>query len=485
MYGSYLAWSPDGQRLTFNGAGGTWIVGVDGDGLTNLPVGDPDGFALPCEVVWVGGAQWSPTGERLVFRSEGAIWVINADGSGLGQVAPIGYDPVWSPDGDQIAFREGGSLYVVGSDGGPARTLIGVEPGRRSSCAQHSTPHCSAPVVWNPLPLSASAETDSVLRRDGEILGYTGDLIAMDPRTGETRVLVHARDIPNRIGNAAWSADGQWVAYDIAAESALWVVNADQEPRQMAVNPGPWAWSATGAQLAMTRKSTLTLFDPSTGRETDLGPTVGSDGDTTGPVWSPDGTRIVFGVRGGSLYSVDVRSGNRSLLVRLPGDLDSMDGIEWSPDGAHLAILADLNQGLRRLYVMNANGSGLRILVDDFEPGGWGTWTPDDPATGVSWSPDGTRLLYPAFSGPDERELRIWTVSLDGSASSLVASHTNDECCIDGGDPVWSSDGSQIAFETDQSRFVIDADGTGEARHIDELTYLNWRGGWYFCFCYG
>ena len=156
VHGSTLAWSPDGQRLTFNGDGGTWIVGVNGDGLTKLPVGDPDGFALPREVVWVGGAQWSPTGERLVFRSEGAIWIINADGSGLGQVAPVGRDPVWSPDGDRIAYRDGGSLYVVDSDGGPVRTLIGIEPGRRSSCAQHSTPHCSAQVVWNPAVASTS-----------------------------------------------------------------------------------------------------------------------------------------------------------------------------------------------------------------------------------------------------------------------------------------------------------------------------------------
>ena len=157
VFGSNLAWSSDGLRLTFNGSGGTWIIGVDGDGLTNLPVGDPDDFVLPGEVDWVGGARWSPTAPRLAFRSEGAIWVINGDGSGLAQVTPSGYDPVWSPDGDQIALREGGSLYVVPSDGGPVRTLIAVEPtATKSSCARQETPHCYAPVVWNPAPASAS-----------------------------------------------------------------------------------------------------------------------------------------------------------------------------------------------------------------------------------------------------------------------------------------------------------------------------------------
>jgi hypothetical protein len=32
---------------------------------------------------------------------------------------------------------------------------------------------------------------------------------------------------------------------------------------------------------------------------------------------------------------------------------------------------------------------------------------------------------------------------------------------------------------------VIDADATGDARDIDEALHLSWRGGWYFCECYG
>jgi Tol biopolymer transport system component len=68
----------------------------------------------------------------------------------------------------------------------------------------------------------------------------------------------------------------------------------------------------------------------------------------------------------------------------------------------------------------------------------------------------------------------------------------NDECCIDGGSPVWSPDGSHIAFATDKANetvnagyLAIEADGTGEPREMDELTYLSWRGGWFFCYCYG
>ena len=101
----------------------------------------------------------------------------------------------------------------------------------------------------------------------------------------------------------------------------------------------------------------------------------------------------------------------------------------------------------------------------------------------VQWSPDGTRLAYANFSGPEARELEIWTVPVDGSPASMVASHTNDECCIASGGPVWSPDGSQIAFETDRRPMVVNADGTGGAGPVDELTYRSWQGGWYFCYC--
>jgi Tol biopolymer transport system component len=332
-----------------------------------------------------------------------------------------------------------------------------------------------------PTPSVTPTPSGTVLRGDGEVIkSEAGRLVAVDPDTGESWIIADGEQAERRIGNAAWSPDGRWVAYDFYG-SGLWVVNAERETRQLAVGFVSWTWSPTAPQLAMVRDSRLTVVDASTGRQTDLGSVVGDV--TSAPVWSPDGTRILYGARGGSLYSVDVGSGDRSLLVRLPGeDLDSMDQIAWSSDGAYLVIQNDLEPGGGRLYVMNADGSDVRVLVDHFAP------------AGLAWSPDGTRLTYATFSGRDERELRIWTVSLDGSAPSLVASHTNETCCIAGGSPVWSPDGSQIAFveggsefafETDRSSFVVNSDGTGDVRTIDNLTYLSWSDGSYHCECYG
>ena len=74
------------------------------------------------------------------------------------------------------------------------------------------------------------------------------------------------------------------------------------------------------------------------------------------------------------------------------------------------------------LYLANADGSDLR-LVDRIVASQWPVWIPG-LSVGTAWSPDGTRLAYTSFSGPeDRRELQVWTVSVDGSAPSLVASH--------------------------------------------------------------
>ena len=139
------------------------------------------------------------------------------------------------------------------------------------------------------------------------------------------------------------------------------------------------------------------------------------------------------------------------------------------------------------MYLANADGSDLRLVDHNVASDVW------NPGlnVGTAWSPDGTRLAYTSFAGPDNQELQAWTASVDDSAPSLIASH----CCVsDGGGPVWSPNGSQIAFETENGggtpdvrlgHLVVNADGTGDLTEFDELTYRGWLGGWYSCRCYG
>ena len=386
-----------------------------------------------------------------------------------------------------------------------------------------------------PADRPTATPTGTALRRGGEVITFPGegsrsegDLVAQDPDTGEERTLVAAealirhplhsevyRRVKNgevvdldivsflTIGSAAWSADGRWVAYQIvtclggfnddeAGEGGLWVTNGVDEPRQLTrpclENPdlhAMWAWSPVGAQLAVADGDALGLIDPATGDRTDLGDAAA---DVTTLTWSPDGTRIVYGTMGGSVYSVGVSGGDHSALASSLGESVggvgvSGFGIGWSPDGARIAVQAVQASDSDSLYLMNADGSGLRQLAEGLEVQSVYL------SPGLSWSPDGTRMAYATSGGPKGRRVQIWTASPDGSNPSRL--YESAPAPIDSaGSPVWSADGARIAFKIETTDgeavwLVANADGTGDAREIDELRYLSWRGGWYFCGCYG
>ena len=347
----------------------------------------------------------------------------------------------------------------------------------------------------DPIPADRStpspAPDGEVLRANGEVLNFTGvgyegpgDLVAVNHETGEERVLLQNLD---NLHSARWSADGRWVAYETETTGGsreLWVVGASQEPRLVATggNPGLfaslglyWMWSPTGAELATIGRSRLSTTDLATGERTDLGKIVADVLQPSGPTWawSPDGTRLVFaapeGAPAGSLDTVDVRSGERSLLARLPGeDWSLTERVLWSPDGAHIAVLIrKASNEAGRLYVMDADGSNIRVVADDFDP------------LGVAWSPDGTRIAFGAGSEADGN-VRIQVATMDGAAPAEIGTVPflgctyNYECTL-----AWSPDGSQIAFRNAESgtMIVFDTAGAGEVEPINELTYRSWDGG--------
>jgi Tol biopolymer transport system component len=263
---------------------------------------------------------------------------------------------------------------------------------------------------------------------------------------------------------------------------------------------GLWEWSPSGAQLVVvlgTAGDALVLIDPATGERTELEKTTGR---VTSLAWSPDGSRIAYGtvpagtgdgaansVRA-SVYSVDVRSGDDTLLSSVIGQVpggEEGSGIRWSPDARRIAVLAGITDA--RLYLVRADGSRAELITERVHIEhilGW---------PNLDWSPDGTRIAYATFTG-DRDTMQIWNAAPDGSTpvsvfASASASASGKRLGLSG-DPVWSPDGTQIAFRygasgDEKGWLVANADGTGDAHEIDELQYLSWRGGGYFCECYG
>jgi Tol biopolymer transport system component len=288
-------------------------------------------------------------------------------------------------------------------------------------------------------PVDSPAPAPGVMRENEEVLRFTGllpdgnlrspgDLVAVDPRTGEERVLLEDLD---SVHSARWSGDGRWLAYETDATEGvgryLWVAGGSKAPHVVATGGAPldpypggyldWKWSPTGAELAtIDDNARLRTIDVATGETTDLGAVVADLLPSASALpwpwaWSQDGTRVVFaspwGAPDGSLYSVDVRSGERSLLARLPG---SIERIRSSPDGAHIAVQTR-GDDAGHLYVLDADGSDIRMVADDSN------------SLGFAWSPDGTRL---AFGSEAENEVRIRVATMDGAAPAGIGTVSRD-----------------------------------------------------------
>jgi Tol biopolymer transport system component len=101
------------------------------------------------------------------------------------------------------------------------------------------------------------------------------------------------------------------------------------------------------------------------------------------PVYSPDGTRILFVSFADGPGNIFVLDAEGRRIVRLTQHALSDDGAIWSPDGARIAYSAsDRSTGISEIYLMNAEGSGGRQLTHD-----------KAFAIHPAWSPDGQRIL--------------------------------------------------------------------------------------------
>jgi Tol biopolymer transport system component len=158
-----------------------------------------------------------------------------------------------------------------------------------------------------------------------------------------------------------------------------------------------------------------------------------------GPVWSPDGSRMLFTSRD-DLYVMNGDGSGRTLLA----DGDGFAAYRWSPDGNIIAFVAVTVAGadvFEDLWVMNADGTNSRELASN--------------ASGPSWSPDGSGLAYFSSSLSDPH-IRI--INLDGTGDRRL---TNDP--VAAFQPAWSPDGRRIAIVTlgTKDLLLFNPDGSG------------------------
>ena len=320
---------------------------------------EPDGtLKLVTYLDWetVSNPQISPDGSEIIFtkgwvdkindRRSSSIYIMNADGSRMRVLVEDGSSPKWSPSGDRI-------LYTAGTE---------------------------------------SEGTEIFVRW-------------MDDE-GAASQITHLENSP---GNVEWSPDGTQIAFTMSVDSDHpWPISLPGRPDGANWTEGPkvvdrlvYRRDRRGYIDGGYSHLFVVPADGGTARQLTDG-----DWNHNGVAWTPDGAEILFTSlrvedaehewRQSDIYSVEVSSGDITRLT----DRSGPDGSPLpSPDGRLIAFTGnDLTTDTYitpKLYVMNRDGSNVRMISDGFDRRGSGMiWADDGSGFYMTVRTEGTSNLY-------------------------------------------------------------------------------------------
>ncbi|MEO8451042.1 MAG: S9 family peptidase [Gemmatimonadota bacterium] len=316
-----------------------------------------------------GGPEISPDGKQVVYTRwwvdkqndqwKASLWLIGSDGT-KNRWLVDGRGQTWSPDGTRLAYVKMGE---------PSGAQIFVRWMDAEGAITQITRLESAPgnLVWSP---------------DGKMLAFTAAVPSKSPWNTE---------VPGKPAGAKWTEEPKVV--DRLSYRADWAGYVDQGYGHIFVVP------ATGG----------------TPRQVTFG-----DWHHGDPVWSADGTEILFTslriphadtvYRESEIYAANVATGAIRQLTHRKGP-DNHPVV--SPDGKRVAYLGfdwtDDTYITNKLYVMNIDGSNSREISGKLDR------SPDD----VQWAADGSGLY---FSAQDRGLSDVYFVSLAGGEPKRLTS---------------------------------------------------------------
>ncbi len=422
-------WSPDSQSIAF--VSGTKLRKV------NISGGTPQTI---CDVnrTNITAGSWNRDGVMLVSSGGTILRVSDAGGSLSPVVAPgtgkrFGNFPFFLPDGRHFLYygsaasATGGAIFIGSLD---------VKP--EAQDAKALFPADTAPVfALDPDQTAESGLGHILFRREGALfsqpfdarrLRLTGEAVAVSDQVGsfinlpaysvsENGVLIYHPGLSFRANSQLTWFDRQGQATGTLGE------------------PNSYASATTrispnGDRVALTTvdysKSIADIWvsNVSHGPPTRL--TFGP-GYSCCAVWSPDGSRIVFGRRDGKLYrkNVDGSGDEEPLLVTGQNPTPT----SWSPDGRYLLYTMFNAQGSPDIWVLPLEGGSKPFPFLS---------TPAEERDGV-FSPDGRWVAYYS-NQTGARQIYVRPFSSSERGKWLLSNGTSL------GAPSWRQDGKELYY---------------------------------------
>ncbi len=494
--------------------------------------------------------------EALVYVKDfatprAAIWIAEIDGSRPRRLVAGDRrsSPDLSPDGRLVAFLRGCEdrcdLYVVSSSGGSSRLLArGARPLAWSSDSRHFAADVSGTLVVFDAETGDGVTIDAGAKLIfGASFSPSGDEIIWAPFKGEEYLSQGGVDLfrapatggrVERLTEGGGSLNPVWGPELVAFSRfeppvpyahpvyEVWVMRPDGSAarRLVASNLVPVAWSHDGERLLAGAASEFDLapvaVDVATGTARDLvagqrtfevmtdalsgdgrfvlvhraarstswdviqiswsggrgrviardawspdwnweGAASGESGEATGEAPLAANGRIAFvesGIETGDTRIVTVSSDGTDEEVVL---LHGASGLAWSPEGTRLALSFSTTESMLEVRVVNADGSGEQTIARGWSP---------------AWSPDGRMIAFASEDG-------IEVVSAEGGAPTLLVPNGLDPAWSRL-NPAWSVDG-RIAFRRCTagiicSIYVLDSLSDREPRELrsGDISGLDW-----------
>jgi serine/threonine protein kinase/Tol biopolymer transport system component len=418
-----LAISPDGLKIVFvvrsAGQSRLWLRTLDSP-VARLLSGT-ERAAMPF---------WSPDSRSIAFVADAKLKRVDIDGGSAQTLAsaPAGAGGAWNRDGTILfSSNPGRPILRISARGGEPAAVTRFESPQQAS---QTFPNFLADDRHFLFFVSGRLEARGV---------YVGSLDGLD-----TKRLFDA-DTP-----AVYAAAGYLL---FVREGRLLAQGFDPVRLEPTGDPLPVAEYVNGGIVVSASAAGPVVYrTPSpdsgqrylawidrSGRETSR--VVYSDTAGLGPSFSHDGRRIaLFRYVNGNMdiwsYDIERRAWDRITF-------DSGDDIFplWSPDGSRVVFGSNRQTGFMNLYskVLGAPPGSEEQLLS----------TPR-PKFPMDLSPDGRFLLYDEINA--KRDFDIWALPLDGTRTpfEVVRTEFNEQL------PQFSPDGKWIAYESDKTgRFEI------------------------------